>query len=469
MVDLMMWLVIAALLLAAAIQGIGYYQRAAFLYQLQSDTAGAGSLVMSSAAENQGSLSLAAVEAGVSKAKWSRGVSHAVMSPSNGGKPYISTSHTGVGASDAVYLFEDCAPFKTGVNVISKTDSWALADCGIQTPLTSAIVGGGTGTVTADFSKDPEWIQRGALGVNVWYGVAISSDGMKMATAPSVDPGVGNDGGRIRTSTDGGATWKEQMGSPYGNYRQLVSSADGSFLVAGQFDGYMYISKDSGSTWTEATGAGIGKWYAISLSGDGKEIFASSYQGYMFVSHDYGSTWNKITNVSGVADSGRGDWYSNAMSGGGKRLIAAKYNGYMYTSDDYGTTWTEQTQVGTGTWVSFAASSDGTKLAVTQIKNATAGSGKVLTSTNFGATWTVQNGAGIANWRGVSMSSDGTKILAGQIDNGSLMLSTDSGLTWKPQTGATKGTYYRSAISPDGTKMIAGNAIPQTLFTGIVK
>jgi Tfp pilus assembly protein PilE len=39
MVDLMMWLVIAALLLAAALQGIGYYQQAAWTYQAKSDVA----------------------------------------------------------------------------------------------------------------------------------------------------------------------------------------------------------------------------------------------------------------------------------------------------------------------------------------------------------------------------------------------------------------------------------------------
>lgn len=37
MVDLMMWLVIAALMLAAAIQGIGYYQQAAYVYQAKND------------------------------------------------------------------------------------------------------------------------------------------------------------------------------------------------------------------------------------------------------------------------------------------------------------------------------------------------------------------------------------------------------------------------------------------------
>lgn len=37
MVDLMMWLVIAALMLAAAIQGIAYYQQAAYVYQAKND------------------------------------------------------------------------------------------------------------------------------------------------------------------------------------------------------------------------------------------------------------------------------------------------------------------------------------------------------------------------------------------------------------------------------------------------
>lgn len=52
MVDLMMWLVIAALLLAAAIQTIGYYQQATYVYHAKSDLAGAHSWVSASRALN---------------------------------------------------------------------------------------------------------------------------------------------------------------------------------------------------------------------------------------------------------------------------------------------------------------------------------------------------------------------------------------------------------------------------------
>lgn len=55
MVDLMMWLVIAALLLATAIQSIGYYQKASWAYQAQNDVNHAQSWVAARIA-NEGSI-----------------------------------------------------------------------------------------------------------------------------------------------------------------------------------------------------------------------------------------------------------------------------------------------------------------------------------------------------------------------------------------------------------------------------
>jgi Tfp pilus assembly protein PilE len=52
MVDLMMWLVIAAMLLAAALQGINYYQQAAYAYQAKSDLASAHTWAAAQVAEN---------------------------------------------------------------------------------------------------------------------------------------------------------------------------------------------------------------------------------------------------------------------------------------------------------------------------------------------------------------------------------------------------------------------------------
>ena len=55
MVDLMMWLVIAALLLAAALQSIGYYQKNAYIYQMREAIDVASSRIMAMAS-NDGSV-----------------------------------------------------------------------------------------------------------------------------------------------------------------------------------------------------------------------------------------------------------------------------------------------------------------------------------------------------------------------------------------------------------------------------
>lgn len=51
-VDLMIWLVVAALLMAAAIQGIGYYMQATYVYHARSDLAGAHQWVAAASALN---------------------------------------------------------------------------------------------------------------------------------------------------------------------------------------------------------------------------------------------------------------------------------------------------------------------------------------------------------------------------------------------------------------------------------
>jgi len=85
MVDLMMWLVIAALLLAAALQGIGYYQKAAFLHQMESDASGAATVITAYASQNSGNIDLAAAQNGAADAKWTTNVTYSVL-PAVGGK-----------------------------------------------------------------------------------------------------------------------------------------------------------------------------------------------------------------------------------------------------------------------------------------------------------------------------------------------------------------------------------------------
>lgn len=142
MVDLMMWLVIAALLLAAAIQGIGYYQKAAHLYTLKSNLDTAGTSAMR-AATDSGSIDLATVEEGSADTPWNEGVTYVVEDPSGSIKPYIRASHPSVTDVDGIYLFEECGDdYKIGVNIIPKDGNPVLESCGVG----SGTEGGGGGS-----------------------------------------------------------------------------------------------------------------------------------------------------------------------------------------------------------------------------------------------------------------------------------------------------------------------------------
>lgn len=73
MVDLMMWLVVAALLLAAALQGIGYYQKGANVYVLKNDLSNAASVAHAQAALTSGTIDDAALNATLAQTKLSNG------------------------------------------------------------------------------------------------------------------------------------------------------------------------------------------------------------------------------------------------------------------------------------------------------------------------------------------------------------------------------------------------------------
>lgn len=149
MVDLIMWIVIAVLLMAAAIQGVGYYQKAAYLYHMKSDLAGAGEITMSKVASDKGVLDKSTVDAGVADTKWSNNVSYGVETPT-GHKPYIRAEHPGITDLDAIYLFESCGnDYPVGVSVIPKGSNPILEACGV-----SAVppVDSGGGTVTAGYA-----------------------------------------------------------------------------------------------------------------------------------------------------------------------------------------------------------------------------------------------------------------------------------------------------------------------------
>jgi len=73
-----------------------------------------------------------------------------------------------------------------------------------------------------------------------WWAVVSSADGTKLVACARA--------GRIYTSSDSGATWTARESNR--DWLPVASSADGTKLVAGVYGGQIYTSPDSGATWT---------------------------------------------------------------------------------------------------------------------------------------------------------------------------------------------------------------------------
>jgi Tfp pilus assembly protein PilE len=145
MVDLMMWLVIAALLLATALQSIGYYQKSAHMYQMKAEADVVASRVMASlsdrgtidgtvidavvaeenAARNTDSIEVSwgavnATAAPAPQEDYGFSLASAVTATSSSQAYYLKVTDESVKDADVVYFLEDTASHSAGVNVLAK-------------------------------------------------------------------------------------------------------------------------------------------------------------------------------------------------------------------------------------------------------------------------------------------------------------------------------------------------------------
>jgi hypothetical protein len=263
--------------------------------------------------------------------------------------------------------------------------------------------------------------------VRAWETIASSADGTKIVAAEYQ--------GLLYTSADGGLTWSARGAERY--WRSVTSSADGTKLVAVDFGdglvgGHIYTSTDAGLSWTPRESARF--WRSVASSADGSKLVAVVFGGQIYTSTDSGLNWIPSESVR--------NWQTVASSADGTKLVAAEYGGQIYTSIDAGLTWTPQETA--RDWISVASSADGTKLV------AVVYGGQIYTSADSGVNWTPrENGT---TWYSVASSADGTKLVA-VVYNGQIYTSIDSGVTW----AARESVRYWGGVasSADGTKLVA--------------
>jgi photosystem II stability/assembly factor-like uncharacterized protein len=155
-------------------------------------------------------------------------------------------------------------------------------------------------------------------------------------------------------------------------------------------------------------------------------------------------TWSTNNNSS---DSG--SWVSLASSSDGTKLVAGNYqSGYIKTSTNSGINWTQQS-VYFDYITDIASSSDGTKIVVCGRNS------NIYTSSDSGVTWTQQTTSGPRSWSSVASSSDGVKLVACVQGLGYIYTSVNSGITWTERTSSGPRSWKSVASSSDGTKLVA--------------
>ncbi|MEI7807945.1 MAG: sialidase family protein [Verrucomicrobiota bacterium] len=240
----------------------------------------------------------------------------------------------------------------------------------------------------------------------------------------------------------------------------------GKLMVIGA--GLLLSGVAQAQEWIQ-TSAPAKSWTSVVSSADGSKLIATANSWTYYTSTNSGFTWT--SNREPQSGSLMGSWYAVASSADGNKLAALQLN-TVFTSTNAGISWTSNNVPGGTNLISIASSADGAKLVVavglTPSFNFAWQRGFIYTSTDSGATWT-QSGAPNKYWSSVASSADGTKLVAAAMDDsanaGWIYTSTNSGFTWT-QTSAPTNSYWVSvASSADGSKLAAVN-FPAYTFIG---
>jgi hypothetical protein len=184
----------------------------------------------------------------------------------------------------------------------------------------------------------------------------------------------------------------------------LVTSADGSKLIALDFGFSGYASTNYGITWTSISPPGN----RAAISADGTTCYFVNYHTTnIYVSTNLGTTTKRIASPSVAV-------LSLAVSAAGGKLIAATFPviganpGPIYISTNAGISWIPTSTPATN-WYFVGSSADGSRLIGASRGSGIAG--PIYTSSDSGVTWVSNN---VANqiWGGVASSADGCELLA---------------------------------------------------------
>ncbi len=227
----------------------------------------------------------------------------------------------------------------------------------------------------------------------------------------------------------------------------IVAVEDGSVLLGGDSNGYIWSSKNSGVDWNPFTipggNKGLGKWSSVSGSSNFGVILAAQNPGKIYTSTDSGVTWSDNTSPSQ-------NWNRVISSSDGSALYAAPLNGQIYkkTTGNWGVISTS----GSYFWMDMDISSEGVLYAV-ENNSVISGQGRVWEETDPGLIVVDTSTPNNYTWIACSNFND-TDFMAG-VYAGKLWYTDDTWSNWT-EVGVANYQWYCGVSLIGSTSFLAG-------------
>lgn len=155
--------------------------------------------------------------------------------------------------------------------------AWRAISCNADRTKLVACAGVFNDNIYTSTDSGVNWTSQTGAGARNWLNVVCTPDFTKMIA--SISPN-GSNPGTVHISTDSGVTWNTAPGLPTGltnaqyTYAGLAISSDGTKMATGNLSTGMWVSTDSGASWAQETKVQGTSLYSVSMSADGSIITA---------------------------------------------------------------------------------------------------------------------------------------------------------------------------------------------------
>jgi hypothetical protein len=298
----------------------------------------------------------------------------------------------------------------------------------------------------------------GATWTKSAQGLPTTSYPQQLAVDPSANQrlylvanGLNGVGGKLRLSTDYGASWSTLDASP--DDPSTVTVAPDGTVYASNANG-IFVSHDQGQSW-QASNSGLSamSMYGISAAPGGQTLFATGQSG-TWKSTDTGSTWTLVDTQAG---------FKVLVDPANPQMVLVRLSSSnLRRSADGGATWSAVSLSCCINDIAFPTSGGPTVFA--------AGSSGMFVSSDDGASFVPRNnglssgqppfgGGSPPQMYGVAMQSDNpTHVVA--VSNQAAYLSTNGGSSWSKIGGLPTQIYRAAASDPQvpGTLYVASDS-----------